>query len=70
MPYKGGNFSFLIYLPDDVEGLKTMLEQLKDPKAFFDSIGAMSYQKVQAYIPKIKCESEYDLSGIMRSVSI
>ncbi|KAL0840530.1 hypothetical protein ABMA28_015748 [Loxostege sticticalis] len=67
MPYKGGNFSFLIYLPDDVEGLKTMLEQLKYPKAFFDSHGAMSYQKVQAYIPKIKCESEYDLSGIMRS---
>ncbi|XP_063839518.1 antichymotrypsin-2-like isoform X5 [Ostrinia nubilalis] len=70
MDYKGGNFSFLIYLPNDVEGLPALIEKLKQPGVFSDSYQAMFYAKVQVHLPKIKTESEFDLADILKSAGV
>ncbi|CAH0407677.1 unnamed protein product [Chilo suppressalis] len=70
MPYKGGDFSFVVFLPNAVDGLYALIEKLLEPKAFYSAYNATSYRKVNVYLPKIKVESEYNLGDIMQKIGI
>ncbi|CAG9785163.1 unnamed protein product [Diatraea saccharalis] len=70
MPYKGGNFSFVVFLPNSVDGLSALVEKLQDPDVFYGAYDSTSYEKVMVYLPKIKTEAEYNLIEIMQKAGV
>ncbi|RVE52849.1 hypothetical protein evm_002506 [Chilo suppressalis] len=70
LDYKGEGFSFFILLPNPVDGVRTLIQKLREPKAFYSAYNATSYEKVNIHLPKIKIESEYNLVDLLRKVGI
>ncbi|KAL4708388.1 hypothetical protein ACJJTC_019624, partial [Scirpophaga incertulas] len=70
MPYKGGNFSFFVLLPNQIDGLANLIEKIKSPYEFFGAYDSTRYARVHVFLPKIKIESEFNLKTIMRKLGI
>lgn len=70
MPYSGGNFSFVAFLPNEIEGLSDLLYKLQDSSAFYEAYDNTRTEEVEVYLPKIKTESEFDLKEILEKVII
>lgn len=68
MPYEGEESSFLIVLPNKVDGLSQLQEKLKDASALGKAIAAMSSYNVEVVLPKFKIETETDLKVILQKV--
>lgn len=69
MPYEGEKASFLIILPNDIEGLPALTEKLKEPQHLNKALSEMYKAEIQVYIPKFKIETETDLKEVMSNVS-
>ncbi|MDH5463479.1 MAG: serpin family protein [Nitrosopumilus sp.] len=69
LPYEGENFSMLILLPRDVNGMKSLEESLS-----VDNLnkwkGELQKKKTKVYMPKFKLETEYDLKSVLQEMGI
>lgn len=70
MPYKGGKTSMIILLPDEIEGLKS-LEQELTPLNFSSVLEGMSSEDdVEVYLPKFKVEQSMDLKKVLHHLGV
>lgn len=67
MPYNSSKLSFVILLPNDQMGLKTLQESVMDID-WTTSLGQMRSQKVNATIPKFKAHFQLSLNDILKTV--
>ena len=69
LPYEGENFSMLVLLPRDVDGMESLEESLSA-----DSLDKwkeeMNTMKTKVYMPKFKLETEYDLKSVLQEMGI
>jgi serpin B len=69
LPYEGENFSMLILLPRNVDGMKSLEESLSA-----DNLnkwkGELKKMKTKVYMPKFKLETKYDLKSILQEMGI
>nr|WNA16446.1 Serpin1 [Plutella xylostella] len=70
MPYEGEKASFLIILPNDIEGLPALTEKLKEPQHLNKALSEMYKSEIQVYIPKFKIETETDLKEVMSNMGL
>lgn len=69
MFYEGGNLSFVVFLPNRIDGLYDMVDKLQDARIFDEVYSNMRNVEVNVYLPKIKTNSEYDLKEVLKKVS-
>jgi serpin B len=69
LPYEGENFSMLILLPRNVDGMKSLEESLSADNLtkWKDELKKM---KTKVYMPKFKLETKYDLKSILQEMGI
>ncbi|WP_179371284.1 serpin family protein [Nitrosopumilus ureiphilus] len=69
LPYEGENFSMLILLSRDVDGMNSLEESLS-----VDNLnkwkGELQKMKTKVYMPKFKLETEYDLKSVLQEMGI
>ncbi|XP_050681499.1 alaserpin-like isoform X2 [Leptidea sinapis] len=71
IPYVGGKTSFLIVVPNAINGLKVLLAQLKlAPELLNKAIDEMKPKKVDLAMPKFKIESKMDLRNMLEKVGV
>ncbi|KAL4708410.1 hypothetical protein ACJJTC_019646 [Scirpophaga incertulas] len=70
MSYLGGDFSFIVMLPNKNDGLSAMIDQLATPEAFYNAVNSMTTQDVVVLLPKMKIESSYNLAEIMTAAGM
>lgn len=66
LPYVGGNISMTVVLPNEIEGLSALennLEQLLTPQD-------LDYQRVAVKLPSFLIESEYPLKSILQRLGL
>lgn len=68
LPYKGGETSLLIVLPNSIDGIHSLVEKLKDPSALNKAVGEMNNQEVNLFLPKMKIETTTDLAQVLKKV--
>uniref|UniRef100_A0A8W8IEI2 Serpin domain-containing protein n=1 Tax=Magallana gigas TaxID=29159 RepID=A0A8W8IEI2_MAGGI len=69
LPYKGGELSMIIVLPNKVDGLST-LESNLSADAFRKLTNEMYRERVVVSIPKFKLESSFQLNKVLRGMGI
>ena len=77
IPYEGGRFSMIIFLPPKVAGYSGTLE-LKDDVKFFelndenfnDLVSSMSEYNVDLWLPKFKTEERYELKNLFEGLGV
>jgi serpin B len=72
LPYKGRNLSMVILLPQAVDGLAVLENQLTAPnlKEWLAKLDNTKVQEVELSLPKFKLETEYDLVSPLRSMGM
>ncbi|CAH2990006.1 unnamed protein product [Chilo suppressalis] len=71
MPYIDNEASMLIVLPEEKDGLDSMLQTLADGHDLLEDVAAnMFHTKVQVTIPKFKIETEIDLGVLLPKMGI
>lgn len=70
LAYEGEEATFLIVLPNDVDGLQDLISKLRDPSALAMAISEMSLYNVNALLPKFRVESETDLREILLQLNV
>jgi len=70
LPYEGDEASFLIVLPNEIDGLKDMTKKLEDPSMLNKSIGEMYKVKVELSLPKFKIETTTKLADILKQMKV
>ncbi|VVC86790.1 unnamed protein product [Leptidea sinapis] len=71
IPYVGGKTSFLIVVPNAINGLKVLLAQLKlAPELLNKAIDEMKPKKEDIVMPKFKIESKMDLRNMLEKVGV
>lgn len=68
VPYKGGEASFLVVLPNKVDGLEALQKELRDPSKLANAVKDMRYADVDVYLPKFKIETKVDLKDVLQQV--
>ncbi|XP_043264905.1 uncharacterized protein LOC122404748 [Colletes gigas] len=69
IPYKGDELSMIIFLPEDVNGLNEVQQQLQDINIanLFDD----AYEgRVELYLPKFKIESKLILNDVLQKMGL
>lgn len=69
LPYEGGESSFLIVLPNQIDGIELLENQLADPTLLNEAVGKMYNAEVDVYLPKFKIETTIDLKDVLTKVS-
>ncbi|XP_021200831.3 antichymotrypsin-2 isoform X3 [Helicoverpa armigera] len=70
MPYEGDKSSLLIVLPNEIDGLDSLLNKLKDPAVLRKAVDSMYNAKVDVSMPKFKIETKIDLADVLKKMSI
>nr|AFQ01141.1 serine protease inhibitor 005 [Chilo suppressalis] len=71
MPYIDNEASMLVVLPEEKDGLDSMLQTLADGHDLLEDVAAnMFHTKVQVTIPKFKIETEIDLGVLLPKMGI
>ncbi|KAL4709175.1 hypothetical protein ACJJTC_008103 [Scirpophaga incertulas] len=70
MDYIGDEASMLIVLPNEVDGLNTVLEKLAAGHNLMSDVEKMHSNKVRVTIPKFKIETEIDLGNLLPKLGI
>lgn len=68
MEYEGGETSFVVGLPNKIDGIDEIIEKFKDPLAIHQALKDMKYEKVKVYLPKFKIETTSDLGHVLEQV--
>lgn len=68
LPYEGDESSFLIVLPNEIDGLPALLEKLKDPAVLAKAVAEMNSVEVEVYLPKFKIETTTNLKDVLQAV--
>ncbi len=64
LPYKGGELSMVILLPRQIEGCGA-LETRLSPALLSQTLGQMTQQKVEIFLPRFKLESSFKLNDTL-----
>lgn len=70
IPYQGGETSLVVVLPHEVDGIKELQEQLKDPFILDNELNQMKETELDLYLPKFKIETTIDLKDALEKVVI
>ncbi|XP_047020339.1 antichymotrypsin-2-like isoform X2 [Helicoverpa zea] len=70
MPYEGDKSSLLIVLPNEIDGLDSLLNKLKDPAVLRKAVDSMYNAKVDVSMPKFKIETKIDLADVLKKMNI
>lgn len=70
MPYIGGESSFVVVLPKQKDGIKSLIEKLKDPAVFPQARSTMDKVDVHVSLPKFKIETKTNLKEVLEKVSV
>ncbi|CAG5018391.1 unnamed protein product [Parnassius apollo] len=70
MHYVGEQASMLIVLPNEINGLNSVLKKLADGYDLLGEVDKMFNTKVQVTIPKFKIETEIDLADLLPKLGI
>nr|XP_025128923.1 serpin B3-like [Bubalus bubalis]XP_025128924.1 serpin B3-like [Bubalus bubalis] len=71
IPYKGEELSMMVLLPNEVDGLQELEDQLTAEKLIaWTSPQNMGKQKVDLYLPRFKVEESYDLVPTLRALGM
>ncbi|KAJ8732616.1 hypothetical protein PYW07_015215 [Mythimna separata] len=65
MPYEGYNFSFVIVLPNNKEGLLPTLKTIQEPGHWDGIMKSLTPQKCQVYIPKMTINTQIDVKTLL-----
>jgi serine protease inhibitor len=69
LPYKGRRFSMFIILPNDVNGVNSVIDKL-DANALKNEVWHMDEQEVRVVLPKFKFDTSLNLNEVTRAVSL
>ncbi|XP_075970393.1 alaserpin-like isoform X2 [Anticarsia gemmatalis] len=70
LPYVGEETSFVVVLPDEVDGVDALIKKLEDPAAFTRGLQTMSTQDVVVALPKFKIETTTNLKQALQNMNI
>ncbi|XP_026328597.1 alaserpin-like [Hyposmocoma kahamanoa] len=70
MPYKRHEATFIVILPNEVDGLTALEEKLGDPAALDKAVLQMKIYDVNVSLPKFKIESKIDLKDILEEMKV
>ncbi|XP_032728054.1 serpin B3 isoform X1 [Lontra canadensis] len=71
IPYKGKDLSMMLLLPDEVDGLQKLEDQLTAEKLIkWTSSQNMRDNYVDLYLPRFKVEETYDLKDTLRALGM
>ncbi|XP_055415131.1 serpin B3-like isoform X1 [Bubalus kerabau] len=71
IPYKGSELSMMVLLPDEVDGLQELEDQLTAEKLIaWTSPQNMRKRQVDLYLPRFKVEESYDLVPTLRALGM
>ncbi|XP_047986735.1 alaserpin-like isoform X9 [Leguminivora glycinivorella] len=70
LPYKEKEASFLIVLPNEIDGLAALQEKLKDPTALDKAVAQMREVEVNVHLPKFKIESTINLKNVLQKMGV
>ncbi|XP_019842014.1 serpin B4-like [Bos indicus] len=71
IPYKGGELSMMVLLPDEVDGLQEVEDQLTAEKLIeWTSPQNMGNREVDLYLPRFKVEESYDLVPTLQALGM
>ncbi|GBP43752.1 Alaserpin [Eumeta japonica] len=71
LPYEGDEASFLIVLPNDIEGLPALEEKLKEnPALLTEASKHMHSTEVKVFLPKFKIETTTDLKEVLQKIGV
>lgn len=68
--YEGEQATFLIVMPNIVDGLQDLISKLREPSALATAVSEMSLHNVKVLLPKFKIESETDLREILLQLNV
>ncbi|XP_052750888.1 zonadhesin isoform X1 [Galleria mellonella] len=68
--YKGGNFSYIAFLPNDVDGYNIVAEKIRDPDVFNTALDLLKYETCYLYIPRHEITTGIDLVDILQKVNV
>ncbi|CAE6485560.1 MAG TPA: serpin family protein [Candidatus Nitrosotenuis sp.] len=69
LPYKGGKISMLILLPKDIDGIRTLEENLTTEK-LFQWKENLSETTIAVFLPKFTAQTEYDLNDRLQQMGM
>lgn len=70
LPYIRRDASFLVILPNEVDGLATLEEQLKDTDALEKATLQMETYNVDISLPKFNIETKIDLKDVLEEMNV
>ncbi|XP_055415179.1 serpin B4-like isoform X3 [Bubalus kerabau] len=71
IPYKGSELSMMVLLPNEVDGLQELEDQLTAEKLIaWTSTQNMRKRQVDLYLPRFKVEESYDLMPTLRALGM
>ncbi|XP_053602164.1 antichymotrypsin-2-like isoform X2 [Plodia interpunctella] len=70
IPYKGGNFSYVLFLPNEIDGYATVAEKIKDTDVLNAELNSLSYETCQLYLPRHNITTTLDLTDILEKLNI
>ncbi|XP_030350539.1 ovalbumin-like isoform X2 [Strigops habroptila] len=71
LPYASGELSMLVLLPDDVSGLEQLEKKINFEKLTeWTSPSVMEKKKVKVYLPRMKIEEKYNLTGVLKALGM
>ncbi|KAL0892299.1 hypothetical protein ABMA27_015467 [Loxostege sticticalis] len=70
LPYEGGESSFLIVLPNQIDGIELLENQLQDPALLNEAVSKMYNAEVDVYLPKFKIETTIDLKDVLTKIGV
>ncbi|KAI5645195.1 serpin (serine protease inhibitor) domain-containing protein [Phthorimaea operculella] len=70
LPYQGGEASMLIILPNKIDGLAALEENLKDPDVISRGTQRMFMKQVIVSLPKFKIETTTDLKDVLQKMDV
>jgi serine protease inhibitor len=69
MFYNGRNFSMVIVLPNENDGVLRTANNLQNAGNFKKVLGSMGSNKVKVYVPPFEINTSTDLTTILKQVS-
>ncbi|GBP43732.1 Alaserpin [Eumeta japonica] len=71
IPYEGDEASFLIVLPNDIEGLPALEQKLKENPALLTEASQQMYSReLEVFLPKFKIETTIDLKEVLQKIGV
>lgn len=69
LPYSRNGTSFIVLLPNELDGLDALIEKLQDPSALELATSKIYTADVRVFLPKFKIETKTDLKHVLEKVS-